>query len=135
MHIGYDPRGDILYVALDTQEGVKARRSAGKKLDTGGAYVDLAADGTILAIEIQDASRRYDQATLDALLAYPDEAISLVEAAKLSGIDAEALKKACQRGTLAGKKIGRNWTTTVGAVTAYKARRKHAGPGSRSVAG
>ena len=62
------------------------------------------------------------------MLEFPDEPISLAEASRISGIDAQALKKACQTGRLTSRKIGRNWTTTVGAVTAYKQARKHTGP-------
>ena len=135
MRIGYDPRGDILFVNLGTEEEIKRRRVGGERLEKGGAYVDLAEDGTILSIEIMDASKRYAPEEMERLLGYPEEVISLSEAARISGIDAQALKKACQDGRLAGRKVGRNWTTTIAALMAYKQGRKHAGPGSCKVAG
>jgi uncharacterized protein YuzE len=131
MRIGYDLRGDILFIDLAEETELAARRVGGERLSKGDAYIDLAEDGTILGIEIQGASKRYSQESLERLLAYPDEVISLSEASRISGIDAQALKKACQEGRMVGKKIGRNWTTTIKALSAYQQGRKHAGPGSK----
>ena len=56
LRITWDSEVDILMVYLGD---VVKRRQSGKHLDVGGAYVDLAEDGTILAIEIKDASKKY----------------------------------------------------------------------------
>lgn len=53
------------------------------------------------------------------------ELISLSEAAKLSGLTQDYLKKIAQTGRLRAKKIGRNWVTTQAAVDQYKKTRSH----------
>lgn len=129
--ITWDSEVDILMVFLGD---VVKRRQSGKHLDVGGAYVDLAEDGTILAMEIKDASKKYPVEELRQHPATYDEPLSLEEAAPFAGLSAQALRKACERGRLAGKKIGRNWTVTITALTDYLNSRVHEGPGS-AVAG
>ena len=125
MKIGYDVRGDILFVDLgDLGE------SQGAKEIAPGVYLDITADGKVLGLEILEASKRYPKEQLEQMLAYPEESISLAEAARISGLTPVAMRKAAERGRLQAKKIGRNWTTTAGALTEYLNSRKHEGPGS-----
>jgi excisionase family DNA binding protein len=56
--------------------------------------------------------------------------ISLEEAAKLSGLTADHLRRLVRQGDLWGKKIGRNWVTTEQAVKEYLARDRRPGPKS-----
>ena len=57
-----------------------------------------------------------------------DDLISLEEAAKLSGLTADHLRRLVREGDLWGKKIGRNWVTTEYAVKEYLARDRRPGP-------
>ena len=124
MKITYDPQVDILMVHIGD---VARRGNGGAKLPFGGAYADLAEDGTILALEIFDASKKYPRTELKSFtVSYGP--MSLEEAARLSGVSAQALRKACERGRMAGKKIGRNWTVTTEALQDYLESRLHAGP-------
>jgi excisionase family DNA binding protein len=65
--------------------------------------------------------RDFDQPRLEEL-------ISLEEAAKLSGLTADHLRRLVRQGDLWGKKIGRNWVTTEQAVKEYLARDRRPGP-------
>ncbi len=60
-----------------------------------------------------------------------DELISLDEAAKLSGLTADHLRRLVREGDLWGLKIGRNWVTTEQAVREYLARDRRPGPKPR----
>ena len=51
--------------------------------------------------------------------------ISLAEAAKLSGLSPDYLRKIAEKGRLRAEKIGRNWITTLEAVEQYKQTRSH----------
>lgn len=123
MKITYDAQVDILMVTLDEDTKPRAR---GEEIADGGAYIDFAEDGTIQAIEIFGASKKYP---IDKLLGTRADyaPMSLAEAAQVSGISYDALKKACERGSLKGKKIGRNWTVSPEALSAYQAGRKRVG--------
>ena len=57
-----------------------------------------------------------------------NDLISLHEAAKLSGLSHDHLRRLAGNGELWAQKIGRNWVTTEAAVQAYLARRKRPGP-------
>jgi excisionase family DNA binding protein len=65
--------------------------------------------------------RAFDQPRLEEL-------ISLEEAAKLSGLTADHLRRLVRQGDLWGKKIGRNWVTTEQAIKEYLARDRRPGP-------
>ena len=60
-----------------------------------------------------------------------EELISLDQAAKLSGLTADHLRRLVREGDLWGKKIGRNWVTTEQAVREYLARDRRPGPKRR----
>jgi uncharacterized protein YuzE len=128
MRFSYDPDVDILMVYLDD---VKPRRTHGDRLPFGGAYADLAEDGTILAIEIEGASKKYSAAELAKFPPNYEKPMSLADAARVVGVTQQAMRKACERGRLRGTKIGRDWTTTIAALTEYVNSRAHEGPGSR----
>ena len=57
-----------------------------------------------------------------------DELITLGEAAKLSGLSHDHLRRLAGRGDLKAKKIGRDWVTTERAVREYLAKDRRPGP-------
>jgi hypothetical protein len=57
-----------------------------------------------------------------------DELISLHEAAKISGLSHDHLRRLAGQGDIWAKKIGRNWVTTEMAVREYLARNRKPGP-------
>jgi uncharacterized protein YuzE len=120
MRITYDPEVDILMVHLDETKG---RRAKGDDLPFGGAYADLATDGTILAIEIEKASEKYPLAILQATPAPIYTPLTLDRAAAVSGMTVEALQKACLRGTLPASKVGNAWTVDLDDLNAYIVKR------------
>jgi excisionase family DNA binding protein len=61
-----------------------------------------------------------------------DDLIPLSEAAKLSGLSPDHLRRLIREGDLWGKKIGRNWVTTKQAIDEYLARNRKPGPKSKS---
>ena len=54
--------------------------------------------------------------------------ISLQEAARLSGLTSDHLRRLVRGGQLWGKKLGRNWVTTEQAVREYVAQARRPGP-------
>lgn len=130
MRITYDPEVDILMVHLVDEATYKHRYVRSHRVNGEGALLDLAADGTLLAVEIMGAESRYGAAPLAGLPLEGVEPISLAAAAAKYGVSVDALKFAAQRGRLGARKIGRNWTTTGREVSAYLESRRHGGPGS-----
>lgn len=127
MHLQYDAEVDVLVVSLgDLSESMGAEEIA------PGVYLDKAEDGTVLGLEILDASKRYPVEELREHPARYDQPIPLVDAARTLDVTPQALQKAIVRGRLEGKKIGKTWTTTVAALTQYMNSRAHEGPGSRA---
>ena len=57
-----------------------------------------------------------------------DELISLQEASEFSGLSGGHLRLLVSQGKLWGRKLGRNWVTTVRAVEAYLAQGHRPGP-------
>lgn len=114
MRMTYSRSADALMIHLD--EG-KARAN-GIELPGGAGFMDLAEDGSIVAIEILDASRHYAKSALDSL-GEEELVLSLSQAAKLAGTTPQAMRKACERGRLAGQKVGRDWVVTSSALTEY----------------
>ena len=124
MRFTYDRESDILMIHLADM----ARFHASRRDETSGAILDLAEDGTVLGIELMGALKSYGEEALASLPTEFAPLLSLAEAAEISGIDAQALKKAAQEGRLSARKVGRNWTTSEAEVMSYKASRKHRGP-------
>ena len=57
-----------------------------------------------------------------------DELMSLSEAAKQTEISASHLRLLIRRGEVWGRKMGRNWVTTIAAVEQYLAQEHKTGP-------
>ena len=57
-----------------------------------------------------------------------DELITLGEAAKISSLSHDHLRRLAGRGDLKAKKIGRDWVTTKRAVREYLAQDRRPGP-------
>ncbi len=57
-----------------------------------------------------------------------DELISLSEAANISGLSSDHLRRLVREGELWGKKLGRNWVTTAEAINEYLAQNRRPGP-------
>jgi len=57
-----------------------------------------------------------------------NDLISLREAAKLSGLSQDHLRRLAGQGELWAKKIGRNWVTTEQAIHEYLATNRKPGP-------
>ena len=57
-----------------------------------------------------------------------NDLLSLREAAKLSGLSHDHLRRLAGQGELWAKKIGRNWVTTKWAVNDYISRNRQPGP-------
>jgi excisionase family DNA binding protein len=60
-----------------------------------------------------------------------DELISLSEAAKISGLSHDHLRRLAGSGDIWAEKIGRNWATTEQAVRDYLSRDRRSGPKKR----
>lgn len=130
MKITYDAEVDTLVIKLVDREEFKRRFSHDVELDAPGTHAAVAEDGAILSIDIEGASKRYPVGALKEHPATYGEPLSLADAAKHLGTSVQALQKAIARGRLEGKKIGRNWTTTIAALDEYSRSRQHEGPGS-----
>jgi len=57
-----------------------------------------------------------------------DELIPLNMAADISGLSSDHLRRLVREGELWGRKVGRNWVTTMQAVKEYLARDRKPGP-------
>lgn len=119
MRIAYDRAGDILAVELGS-----VRESAGARELAPGVYLDMTEDGKVLALEIVGASRMYSRETLESLEPSAYGPMSLLEASLIAGLTPIALRKACERGRLTAKKVGRDWMVTEEALNAYLGSRR-----------
>jgi uncharacterized protein YuzE len=70
MKLHYHPETDSLYIDLNARPGVDAHEVA------DGVVLDLDADGNLVGIDIEHASRRLDLATLETE-ALPARAVRL----------------------------------------------------------
>ncbi len=114
MRIKYDPEVDILVVDLGD-----LTKSVGTEEVAPGIHIDWDENHTILALEVMNASKRYD---MDLLAQHPpnyEEPLALADAAHVLGTTPQALQKAIMRGRLRGVKVGNTWTTSIAAVTEY----------------
>lgn len=109
MRFSYDPEVDVLMIELVDNQA--ERFTGGTRLPFGDAVADLDDRGTILSIEIENASQRY---SLDVLMANQATygPMTLTEAAAIAGVTADALKKAIQRGRLKARQFGGSWMVT-----------------------
>jgi excisionase family DNA binding protein len=85
-----------------------------------GGVVTLA----IIKIECRISMMPYKQEDQPSI----DELISLSEAADLSGLSPDHLRRLVREGELWGKKVGRNWVTTTRAIKDYLALNRKPGP-------
>ncbi len=60
-----------------------------------------------------------------------DDLISLPHAAEISGISHSHLRLLIRRGDIWGKKLGRDWFTTIQTINEYLAKNRRPGPKSR----
>ncbi len=70
---------------------------------------------------IENESKKPEQPSLDDL-------ISLTEAVQVSGLSPSQLRLLVTRGEIWGKKLGRNWFTTLQAVNDYLIKEHKPGP-------
>ena len=112
--IAYDPDVDILVIDLGD-----LTTSVGATEISQGVYLDLDEQGTVLSLEVLDASKRYDMALLAQHPPNYEEPMSLADAARLFSSTPQALQKAILRGKLRGKKVGKTWSTSLAAVNEY----------------
>lgn len=121
MRMTYSRSADALMIHLDDSKA----RVTGADLPGGVGFIDLAADGTVLAIEILDASTRYSKAALENL-SEEETVMSLADAAAIAGLTPIAMRKAVERGRLEARKVGRDWVVTASDLTAYLNSRRGA---------
>ena len=57
-----------------------------------------------------------------------DDLIPLSEAAELCGLSHSHLRRLIREGQIGGRKMGRDWFTTLQAVKEYEALERHPGP-------
>jgi uncharacterized protein YuzE len=103
MEITYSAGADALAIVL-----VPDAASARTVQQSGGVALDFDARGRLIALEVLDASTRYDPAWL-ASLGSPVRTLTLAEAAEESGLAPATLRVQLSRGRLAGEKRGRDW--------------------------
>ena len=60
-----------------------------------------------------------------------EDLISLSQAAEVSGLSKDHLRRLAEQGQIWAKKLGRNWFTTEQAVRGYLARDRRPGPKKR----
>ena len=117
MRVTYDPEADVLGVWLDeSREPCEAQEVA------PGLRIDLAEDGTLLALEVEGASKRYPAHLLQQV-SY-DRLIPLTKAAEEYGLSPSRLRRLAKSGQLHAKKRGRRWLTTPGSVQDYLASQR-----------
>jgi len=124
MRVYYDREVDVLGIEI-----IDVARSfdRNEELPYGDVILDLAADGRVLALEISNASKKYPISELTKLNEPPEE-VSLAEAAEVAGVSHQSLRKACERGRLEGRKVGKTWIVSMEALNRYLDTRVHQGP-------
>ncbi len=101
MRITYDRTDDVLAILLADEEVEETRSIA------PGVEADYDHKGRILAIEVLNASKKYDLS--EAQLESPDPFYSLATAGVVFGLSPTTLRHQIERNVLPGFKIGRNW--------------------------
>lgn len=120
MRITYDGTADALSVELSPGKVAQTRQQG------GGVFVDVDKEDKVLGIEVLDASRRFDSATL-ASLQSPTVYLNLAEAAEESGLSAGTLRVLLNNERLKGEKRGRDWFVTLAELDTYLESRAPAG--------
>ena len=101
MRATYDQHSDALTIVLADAEVEETKNIA------PGVELDYDSTGRVVAIEVLNASSKYDVSHV--VLEAPDPYMSLAEAGELVGISPTTLRHQIARGVLPGTKIGRNW--------------------------
>ena len=124
MKATYDRRSDSLAIVLANAEVEETKSIA------PGVEVDYGSSGRVVAIEVLNASRKYDVEHIG--LESPDPYLSLAEAGELVGISPTTLRHQIARGVLAGTKVGRNWAVHQRDLFKYANERSVKGSRARS---
>jgi excisionase family DNA binding protein len=124
MRATYDRCADSLAIVLADEEVEETRNIA------PGVEVDYGSSGRVVAIEVLNASRKYDVEHIG--LESPDPYLSLAEAGELVGISPTTLRHQIARGILPGTKIGRNWAVHQRDLFKYANERSKKAAGARS---
>lgn len=126
MYISYNQELDILEIELAS----KPARYRGTVEISPDVEIDVDANGTPLAIEIVNASRKYPREEL-AQFEQSNVWLSLREAAESVGLSPDTLRVQVNNGRLAAKKKGNTWLTTVRWLEDYLASRRYNGKSIR----
>ena len=111
MRLDYDVDADVLTMILSNTSPVYGDDSH------SDLVVHIADDGKITMIELQQASLRISPEELVANS--PDSLVSLKEAGKFVNLSPGTLRNYCEKGTIRGLKVGRNWLTTRSWLQSY----------------
>lgn len=119
--ITYDAEADVLGIWLPgASDDARTRELA------PGVHVDLTPDGRLTAVEVLDASARYAVQSLRRLES-PGDWMTLVEAARESGLTPDTLRRQVLNGRLAARKRGRDWVVSHHALWTYLENRAPSG--------
>jgi excisionase family DNA binding protein len=125
MRIEYDDQVDALAITF-----TKRPRSANTTTVAKGINLDFDAKGKLVVIEILDASRF---ATADSLkkLDSAREELTLAEASKECGLEADTLRSLIHKKRLPATKDGRDWKVSLADLYTYLESRDTRGRGRK----
>ena len=125
--ITYDAQADVLGIWFPGRDHDARTREIAP-----GIHVDLTRDGRVTAVEVLDASARYPLPSLRALES-PVDWMTLAEAAREAGLQADTLRRQAANGRLEARKRGRDWLVSRAALWTYLDSRAPSGraPASR----
>lgn len=126
MRATYDPTADA--VSLELVPG--AARARTLRVDAG-TLLHYDRQKRLIELELLGASGRYERAALEEM-ASPAEYLTLLAAAKESGLSPVTLRQQLQKGRLAGMKQGRDWMVSRAALLTYLDNREASGRPPRS---
>jgi uncharacterized protein YuzE len=106
LKIEYEPDVDILTIYLKAPRTGLSHSSEAKS----GVVLNYAGNGSLVSVEILDASRRYSPEQLAACSV--DEFLDMSTASRLSGIARVTLRTQAEKGRLSAMKLGGQWVTT-----------------------
>jgi len=106
LKIEYEPEVDILTIYLQQPETLLGKSNEVQP----GVILNNAEDGSLVSVEILEASKRYPSGQLAA--SSVDEFIDLKTASRLSDIAAVTLRAQAEKGRLWALRLGGQWVTT-----------------------
>ncbi|SRR6266498_5101070 len=124
----YDPDADALYIGL-----IEHRESARCVEHQPGIIFDYDKSGNPIGIEVLNARKHLPKGAL-AALPVTENTYSLVEAAKIIGLDPATLRQQILRKRIRAKKYHRQWFVDQSALDEYLASRAPQGRRSRKKA-